>query len=261
MRSVRTCLAIACAASLQLAAIAAATPTIIARGRAVPIAGYPGTGNFFGAGAAVMTELQISGNEYVGSPPPLAGINVYLPRGTHLHPAGFTTCPPSVLEPAGAGPAHCPAASHAGPVGEVHGFVSLGGERVRETATVESFFAPGGGFEFFTFGHTPVNLEVLSKGRIVHPNGAGGFGPEVETQIPLVASVPGAPYASVESIKVKVGAAYGPPRHATYYGRVPRRGLCPKGGFKAKAEVIFAAVGGLPQQVVSQIVRAPCPTR
>jgi hypothetical protein len=256
-------LAVALLAGGCLADAADATPTVYAHGEAVPIPGYPETGNIYGAGAAVLAEYRISGTEYEGSPPPLAGINVYLPRGTTLHTAGFKTCPPAVLEPAGLGPAHCPAASRAGPPGEVHGFVTLGGERVKEAATVESFFAPGGGLEFFTHGHTPVSVEVLSTGRIRNPRGAGGFGPEFETQIPLVESLPGAPYASVESIRVKVGGAYGPtsPKKATYYGRVPKKGQCPKGGFRAKTEVIFAAVAGLPLQTVTKELRVPCPRR
>jgi hypothetical protein len=244
-------------------ALAAATPEVIAKGEAVPIPGYPETGNIYGAGAAVLAEYEITGTEYVGSPPPLAGINVYLPTGTTLHPAGFKTCPPSLLEPSGAGPTHCPKGSSAGPPGEVLGFVSIGGERVKEAATVESFFAPGGGIEFFTFGHSPVNIEVLSTGVIRNPHGAAGFGPEFEAAIPLVASVPGAPYASVEHIKVREGAAYGPknPKKATYYGRVPKKGKCPKGGFRVKTEVIFAEVGGLPRQTVTREIRVPCPRR
>jgi hypothetical protein len=104
---------------------------------------------------------------------------------------------------------------------------------------------------------------VLSTGVIRNPHGAGGFGPEFESHIPLVASLPGAPYASVEHIKVKEGAAYGPknPKKATYYGRVPKKGQCPKGGFRVKTEVIFAEVGGLPQQTVTKEIRVPCPRR
>jgi hypothetical protein len=251
------------AAMTSIAGVADATPTVVARGKAVPIPGYPETGNIYGAGAAVLAEYEIKGNEYLGAPPPLAGINVYLPTGTTLHPGGFKTCPRSVLEPTGPGPSHCPPASRAGPTGVVHGFVFLGGEKVNEEASVESFFAPGGGIEFFTTGHSPVVLEVLSVGRIVHPQGAGGYGPEFVTQIPLVESLPGAPYASVESIKVQVGNAYGPknPKKATYYGRVPKKGQCPKGGFKVKTEVIFAGVAGLPVQTVTKFLRVQCPTR
>jgi hypothetical protein len=258
-----SCLGALVAVAASTAPVAQATPTVIARGKAVAIPGYPETGNIYGAGAAVLAEYEIKGSEYEGSPPPLAGINVYLPKGTTLHPSGFKSCPPSVLAPTGLGPTHCPAASRAGPPGEVHGFVTLGGERVKETATVESFFAPGGGLEFFTTGHSPVSLEVLSSGVIRNPHGARGFGPEFVTHIPLVESLPGAPYASVESIRVKVGGAFGPksPKKATYYGRVPKKGQCPKGGFRAKTEVIFAAVAGLPLQTVTKEIRVPCPTR
>jgi hypothetical protein len=263
VRRVLACLGAILVAAALGAGGAAATPTVFVKGEAVAIPGYPETGNIYGAGAAVAAELRIEGTEYLGSPPPLAGVNVYLPRGTTLHPQGFATCATSVLETTGPGPTACPPASRAGPVGEVRGFVSIGGERVKETATVESFFAPGGGIEFFTAGHSPVVLEILSVGHIRNAGGAGGFGPEFETQIPLVASLPGAPYASAEYIKVREGAARGPknPRKAIYYGRVPKKGKCPKGGFRSKVEIIFAEVGGLPRQVVTKEIRTPCPRR
>ena len=86
--------------------------------------------------------------------------------------------------------------------------MSFGSERVEESATLQSFYSPEGGFEFFTDGHSPVSLEILSAGHYVNLGGAGGFGPELITQVPLVSTVPGAPYASVKSINVKAGSAY-----------------------------------------------------
>jgi hypothetical protein len=261
MRRASTCLAVLGAAMLALPAVALATPEVKFKAEAVPITGYPGTGNIYGAGAAVQAEYTITGKEYEGSPPPLSGINFYLPAGTTLHTSGFPTCAKSVLEPSGQGPASCSKTSHAGPTGEARGYVTLGGERVHESITIESFYAPGGGLEFFATGHSPVALEILSNGRYLHIGGGGGFGPELETEIPLVASVPGAPYASVEYIKVKAGSAYGSKKHPTFYGRVPKKGKCPKGGFKIKTEVKFAGVGGLPEQEVTKEYRAPCPRR
>ncbi len=263
MRRASTCLALLGVAMLALPGVASATPEVKFKAEAVPIPGYPETGNIYGAGAAVQAEYVITGTEYEGSPPPLSGINFYLPSGSKLHTAGFPTCSKSVLEPSGQGPNGCSKASHAGPTGEALGYVTLGGERVHEHLTIESFYAPGGGVEFFAAGHSPVSLEILSSGRYLHLGGGGGFGPEIETEIPLVASVPGAPYASTETIKVKAGSAYGPksPKKATYYGRVPKKGQCPKGGFKLKTEVKFAAVGGLPEQEVTKEYRAPCPRR
>lgn len=257
MRRASTCLAVLGAAMLALTGVASATPVVTLKAEAVPIKGFPHTGLKFGAGAAVKAEYTITGTEYEGSPPPLIGVTFYLPSETKLHPNGFPTCNKSVLEPSGAGPAHCAKGSQAGPVGEVQGFVTLGGERVRENATIESFYAPGGGLLFFTNGHTPVQLEILSTAAYTSLGGGGGFGPKLVAQVPLVASVPGAPYASVEKIKVQAGSAIRKGGKTIYYGTVPKK--CPKHYFLVKSELTFAAVGGLAQQTVPVEYHAPCP--
>ena len=89
--------------------------------------------------------------------------------------------------------------------------------------------------------------------------GAGGFGPELITQVPLVSTVPGAPYASVKTINVKAGSAYKKGKTVIYYGRVPTK--CPKGGFPIKTEVIFDKDGAVPQvpEPVTVTYKAPCP--
>ena len=258
MRRASTCLAVLglSAIALALPGLASATPTVTFKAKAVPIKGFAHTGNILGAGAALQAEYSISGNEYGGYPPPLEGINFYLPKGAVLHPSGFPTCPPSELEPTGRGPKFCPKGSAAGPVGKVLGFVAFGAKIVEEASTVESFYAPGGGLEFFTFGHSPTILEIISKGHYV---GAGGlYSHELIAEIPLVETVPGAQDASVKSISVKVGSAYKKHGKTIYYGRLPKK--CPKGGFPLKTEVIFAGVGGLERQVVSKTYKAPCPS-
>jgi len=244
-----------------LAATASAAPTVKVKAEAVPIPGFPHTGNIYGAGAAVKAEVAISGTEYGGFPPPLIHVNVFLPKFTELHPAGFPTCAVSLLEPAGPGPTACPKGSRAGPTGHVLGEVAFGKEIVPEEATIESFYKPGGGIEFFTAGHSPVSLEVLAKGQFVHLHGAGGFGPELETEVPLVETVPGAQDASALKITLQTGSAIHLHGKTLYYGTVPTRGHCPKGGFKGKAEFTFAGLGGLPQTTVPVPVRAPCPKR
>jgi hypothetical protein len=238
------------------AGVAAAAPTVRFRATPVPIKGFPHTGNVLGAGAAVQAEYTISGTEYGGFPPPLIGVNFYLPKGTVLHPSGFPTCAISTLEHVG--PSGCSRASAAGPVGKVLGIVSFGSERVEEAATLESFYAPGGGIEFFTNGHSPVSLEILSSGQYRHLGGAGGFGPELVATVPLVSTVPGAPFASVESISVKAGSARKVHGKPVYYGRVPRR--CPRGGFPIKTELIFAENGEPSKPVtVTATYKSPCP--
>ncbi len=262
MRRASTCLAIAGLALLSFVGVASATPTVTLKAEAVPIPGYKGTGLKFGAGAAVKAEYHITGTEYENSPPPLKEVVFYLPTGTKLHPGGFKTCPKSNLEPAGMGPSGCPKGSAAGPVGEALGFVTLGGERVKEKATIESFYSEGGGLEFYTSGHSPVSLEILSSGFYKNLGGGEGFGPKFIAEVPLVPSLPGAPDVSVENIKVEAGSAIGPknkPKKDTYYGRVPTK--CPKGYFLVKSELAFYAVGGLPEQHVTVEYHAPCPRK
>jgi hypothetical protein len=243
--------------TLTLVPAASAAPTVIARGKAVPIPGFPHTGNFFGAGAAVKAEVLISGTEYGGFPPPLIGITVFLPTGVHLHPQGFPICPKqTILEERE--PRRCPRGSAAGPPGRAEGVVAFGGERVKETVEIFSFFGPNGSFEFLTEGHSPVSLEIPSSARLLQPGGGGGFGPEFTGEIPLVSTVPGAPYASVESIKITLGAAIRKHGKAIYYGTVPKR--CPRGGFRVKSEFTFAENGDTSTPVTVVVpFRAPCP--
>jgi len=256
MRKAATLLTVVGLALVALTGVAQAAPTVTFKAKAVPIPGFPHTGNILGAGAAVEAEYEITGNEYEGSPPPIIGVNVYLPKGTKLHPSGFPTCSNTVLEQVG--PSGCPKGSAAGPVGKVVGFVSFGGERVIENAELSSFYAPGGGLSFFTAGHSPVSLEILSSGKYTQLSGAAGFGPKLLTKVPLVPSVPGAPFASVKSIKVKAGSAIKSGGKTIYYGRVPTK--CPKGGFPIKSEIIFAE-GGLESKpvTVTKTYKAPCP--
>jgi hypothetical protein len=258
MRRASTCLAVLGLAFLALPGIASALPTVTFKAEAVPIPGFPHTGNILGAGAAVQAEYGITGTEYAGSPPPLIGINFFLPSGSKLHTSGFPTCSTTTLEQFG--PVKCSKGSAAGPVGTATGFVTFGGERVEESLEISSYYAPGGGIEFFSDGHTPVSLEILSKGHYTNLGGAGGYGPELLTEIPLVASVPGAPYASVKSIKVKAGSAYKSHGKTIYYGRVPTK--CPKGGFPIKTEVIFAENGETSKpETVDATYKAPCPKK
>lgn len=242
-----------------LSASASAAPKVTLKAEAVPIAGFKGTGNIAGHGAAVKAEYTISGEEYGGFPPPLIGVTFYLPSGVKLHTSGFPTCSRATLEPSGAGPGGCPHGSAAGPVGRVLGVVAFGKERVPEEATLESFYAPGGGLQFFTAGHSPVSLEILSKAHYVNLKGGGGFGPKLIAEVPLVETVPGAPDASVERINVKVGSAMRRKGKTIYYGTLPTK--CPKKYLLVKSELTFAGLGGLTQVTVPVTYKARCPRK
>ncbi len=244
--------------ALATPAAAAAAPTVHVVGRAVAIPGFPHTGNYFGAGAAVKAEITISGTEYGGYPPPLIGISVYLPSGVRLHPQAFPTCPPKAIMEERE-PSKCPTGSSAGPIGHVYGVVAFGNEQVKEVGEILSFFAPGGGLEFLTLGHSPVALEIPTTSRLLHPSGHSGFGPEFTGPIPIVQTIPGAPDASVEAIDITIGTGIRQHGRPVYYGTVPK--TCPKGGFRAKTEFVFAQEGDAAMpEAVTVPVRAPCPT-
>jgi hypothetical protein len=258
MRRASMCLVVLGLAVLALPAAASAVPTVTFKAEAVPIPGFRGTGNILGAGAAVQAEYTITGTEYLGAPPPIDHVNFYLPSGAKLHTSGFPTCSKTTLEEKG--PIGCSKASAAGPIGKVEGFVNFGHEPVEETLELSSYYAPGGGIEFFSKGVDPTEIEIISSGHYVNLGGAGGYGPELETEVPLVPSVPGAPYASVKTIQVKAGSAYKSHGKTIYYGRVPIK--CPKGGFPIKTEVTFAENGEISKpETVTKTYKAPCPRK
>src|SRR5258707_9933952 len=101
MRKASSCLAVLGLAALALAlpGAASATPTVTFKAKAVPIAGFPHTGNIFGAGAAVESEFHISSKEYGGVPPPPLFINGFLPSRPKLHPTRLPPCGAPGLRP------------------------------------------------------------------------------------------------------------------------------------------------------------------
>lgn len=247
------------AAALALPAASLAAPRVTIKAKIVPIPvnlnkpngpKYPHTGAILGAGAALQAEMKIAGTEYGGYPSPVTGISVYLPTGTKLHPTGFPTCPLATLE------SHevqkCPRKSIAGAQGEVLGVVSFGGTRVPEKATLQAFFAPGNRLAFFVEGRSPAQLEVLTMGGF--STAPKPFGPKFSAEVPLVPTVPGAPYASVETIKGIIGAAITKGKKVIPYGRVPKK--CPKGGFPGKVELKY-----LSGESTTTVVKVPCPKR
>jgi hypothetical protein len=234
--------------SLSTSASAWAAPTFTFKTKALPIPGFPHTGDILGAGAVIQVEGTISGTEYGGFPPPLTGVKYWAPAGAKLHPQGFATCAPSTIEQRGPGP--CPKTSIAGPKGSFGGVVSFGTERVHETASVQPFFAPGGNLEFFADGTTPVSIEILATGHVV--SSSPPFGLEVIGEVPLIESVPGALDASEQEGTITVGAAYKHGKHTVSYVTVPKS--CPVGGWSVKVELSF--LGGA---ITEASYKMPCP--
>lgn len=265
------------AAALVLAAMpsaAVAVPEVVFKARAVPIRGFPHTGDILGAGAALHVEYAFTGSEYKGTPPPISEVNLYLPHGLKLHAGGFPACTASVLEQSG--PSGCKPSAATGPGGSAVDFVSRSSERVEEQMELAQFYAPGEGFELFAAGHTPVSLGTLVIGHYVLPGelesgvegggaqvsppSGGGYGPELVLQWPLQSSVPNEGLTSVKSMDFQFGSAYRKGDKVVYYAKLPR--ICPAGGFPIKSEVIFAGVEGAAQpETVTSVYDAPCPAR
>jgi hypothetical protein len=260
--------------ALVVAAGAAAAPTVTFKARAVPIpkpggGTYRHTGNILGAGAALQAEFTIAGTGYGATPqnpaggvPPLSGVNFFLPAGAKINGKGFGRCSEATLK--NTGPSGCRRHAVASPKGSALGEVTFGTERVPERASLQAFFAPGGGLLFFVDGTSPVSLEFVSSGRYVNPH-KSPYGLELQTQVPAIATVPGAPLASTRTINVKVGAAIRKGRRLISYGTMPRR--CPRGGFPLKAELTFGgSFGGerdfgIPAETVTVTYKSPCPRR
>jgi hypothetical protein len=259
LRRASTSLAALGLALLALPTVASAAPTVTFKARAVPIPGFPHTGDILGAGAAVKFEWTIKGTEYGGFPAPLIGVNTFFPAGTKINPNGFLTCSPTALKNIGA--KACPAKSKLTTAGEANGVVSFGNERVEEKTSIQGFAAPGGAVQFLTQGTTPVSLEIISSAH--KTNARAPYGPEYIAEVPLVETVPGAPDASVESINVTAGAAYRKGKKVVYYGTVPKK--CPKGGFPIKSQLLFANISALPSRATGETVttsyKAPCPRK
>jgi hypothetical protein len=252
MRRASTFLALLGLAVLALPGVASAKPAVTLVARAIPIPGFPGTGNILGAGAAVEVKFTITGTEATGGVvSQLTGVNFYLPAGTKLHPQGFVTCAPATLE--NIGPSGCPKKSQASPVGSAGVVDPIGGEDVRENATVQAFFAPGGGLQFYANAASPISAQLLAAtGHYV--TASAPYGQEFVSEVKLIQSVPGAPPVSTESINLKVGAAYKQGKKTISYGTLPSK--CPKGGFPIKSELTFAS-----GETAIAEDKAPCPKK
>jgi hypothetical protein len=227
------CLALSILAALVGCSTALAAPTATLKVKALPIPGFPGTGNILGAGMEVETQVTISGTEYAGFPSPMIGLNVFAPLGVKITTKGFPTCATSVLEQIG--PSGCPAHSSAGPPGIGFGVVTFGGDEVPETVSIKSFFTPASGPTFYVEGSTPASFQILEPSHWT--TAAAPFGPELMVDIPLVETDPGGNDASVTGFKVRIGAAYKKGKKTVSYITTPKK--CPPHGFPIKMELKF----------------------
>ena len=88
LRRTSTTLAVLGLVVLGLSATASAAPTFMFKVTALPIPGFPHTGDILGAGAVIQGEGTISGTEYGGFPPPLIADQVLRAGRREAAPAG-----------------------------------------------------------------------------------------------------------------------------------------------------------------------------
>jgi hypothetical protein len=160
-------------------------------------------------------------------PPPLVEMQLRYPRHINFYIAGLglEECPQATLE--AHGPRACPRNSVMG-YGVVRTGIVLGGTPVLESSPITILRAPEREGDlalfFYAEGTHPVEADVLFSGLLLSANEP--FGGKVQIGVPLVETLPGAPYVSVLHLHATIG-----PEHLTYFHNVDGVSLAfkPKG--------------------------------
>jgi hypothetical protein len=188
----------------------------------------------------------------VATPPgtvssPLTDVELLYPENLGLATSGLglETCTTGILE--AYGPEGCPSQSQMG-YGSALVVVPFGPEVIHEPAQTRVFMArlrQGHlGLVFYAWGERPVDAWIVFGGLVLPA--AQPYGGDLAATIPLVPTLPGAPYAAVVRFSTTIG-----PEHLTYYEH--RRGrfrpyhprgiilphTCPAGGFHFGAQLTF----------------------
>jgi hypothetical protein len=180
-------------------------------------------------------------------PPPLTQLDLRYPAdiGFALSGLGLADCTPAILE--ASGPRGCPPNSVMGYGVALTGIV-LGTTIITESAPITILRSPNVeghiAVLFSAEGTTPVDTRILFPGFLLPA--PAPFGGEVNANVPLVPTLPGAPYISVIRLRATIG-----PRHVTYYEQAGGRTLayrpkgitlpatCPRHGFPFAAVFTF----------------------
>ena len=106
-------------------------------------------------------------------------------------------------------------------------------------------------------------LIVIASPVISQPERRRGHGPVFHGEVPEVESLPGAPFASVNTINVKTGSAYKQGKKTYYYGTMPTK--CPKHYLPIKTELTFyrsktSSVRSFPNRTSRRNTTRPAPS-
>jgi hypothetical protein len=197
-------------------------------------------------------------------PSALTEVEVRYPQnlGFALSGLGLDVCSASILEATGT--SGCPANSIMGG-GNVVAELRFGAQLVTESASISIARAADQeghiALLLYASGPSPVNTEILSPAQLLPA--AVPFGGRLNMQLPVIASVPGAPDVAIVSLQVTLG-----PQGLTYYEQAEGSTLaytpegillptsCPRGGFHFAATLSFLD-GSHPAAHAT----VPCPVR
>ena len=238
MRQARNLLAALLLGACLQPTAAHATPSVELRATLAP--------ERLGRATTVGFGFQIAGPNGQ-APPPLTAVDVRYPGnlGIALSDLGLATCSPVTIETLGV--KACPANSLMG-FGTAIAAIPVGPATNREAASVTLVRAPSQAghlaLMFYAEAIAPVSAQIVFPGLLL-PTPAP-FGGRINIDVPLVPSLPGAPYVAVTKLHATLG-----PEHITYYEHVhgkivaynPRGILlpnsCPRGGFPFAATFGF----------------------
>lgn len=215
-----------------------------------------------GASTTVKLALEIGvAGESNGLPSPVTRFEMRIPANLELigSSLGLSICHAEEL--LANGPDGCPADARLG-LGSALIKVPVGPEPVSETASMEAEMGPPVGEEIgvllYAEAGSPVAAQLIFPGVL-----AGGSNQSLSTAVPLIPSLPGAPYISMVGMKLSLG-----PEGLTYFKTAHGRTVayrpegialpakCPRGGFKFASNLQFA--DGSSASAKSTV---PCPAR
>lgn len=195
-------------------------------------------------------------------PPPLTSVEVSYPvdLGFALSELGLARCQAATLQ--ADGPSGCPPNSLMG-YGTALAEIPLGPQIISETAqvTIVRTVERSGRLALLIYavGEAPVDTEIVFPGLMLPADPP--FGGRLDMSVPLVPSLPDAPYVSVVEFHSTLG-----PLHLRYHeqihGRtiqyeprgIPLPNRCPHGGFHFSAHFMF--LDGSNSNAVTTV---PCP--
>jgi hypothetical protein len=206
-------------------------------------------------------NVQASGG---GLPAPLSAISLRLPPGINYLSTtlGLSICRPAVLQ--ARGPGGCPANSRLGS-GSALVEVPFGSGAGKEIPEIQAVMGPPANENivvlFYANGLAPIVAQIVMQAELIA--GSETIPGRLETQVPLIASVPAGPPVSILSVSARIGPAgltYYAHRHGHRVAFHPR-GVsvplhCPRGGFRFSAHFSFTDATS-----TDAAYSVPCPPR